>query len=204
MTTETDPTIITIGGKRTAPDHPVRFSFLAVFKPRLSATPKPGEQPKFSVQVILNKKSPDVPRVMEAMKAAHQADKRLRSLDFDALDLILRDGDNPKENKKKADHLKGCYFFNAWAGEEYPPQVRGTRIDAATGKLEHLTSKDVKSGDYGAVTVRFYGYEVNGNQGISAGLRGLQKRRTGASLAGTTNFDDEYDVEEDEDDDLLN
>lgn len=203
MTKETDQpvdTTLTIGSKRTAPNHPVRFSFLHAFKAKLPNNPKPGDKPKFSVQVIVDKKSPDLPAIHAAMKAAHQASKAIRGIDYDALDLILRDGDNPKENKKKLEHLKGCYFFNASCGEEYPPEVVGTTRDEATGKLVRLGPKDIKSGDYGAVTVNFYGYDTNGNQGIAAGLRNLQKRKVGDSLANVSNADDDFDEEEDEDD----
>lgn len=202
MTTTETSTTLTIGSKKTAPDHPVRFSFLQVFEAKLPKNPKPGDKPKHSVQVIVDKKSPDVPLIHASMKAAHAADKKIRGLDYEALDLILRDGDNPKDNKKKHEHLKGCYFFNASCGAEYPPEVVGTHKDANTGKLVRLTPKEIKSGDYGAVTVNFYGYDINGNQGISAGLRNLQKRKTGESLANVSNADDDFEAEED--DDLLN
>lgn len=203
MTTpQSTDTKLTIGAKKTAPDHPARFSFLNVFKAKLPNDPKPGDKPKFSVQVIVPKKSPDVARIVDAMKAAHQADKRIRGVDYDTLDLILRDGDNPKENKKKAEHLKGHYFFNASCSEEYPPEVVGTHKDAATGKLVRLGPKDIKSGDYGAVSVVFYGYDTNGNQGIAASLRNVQLRSAGDALAGSSNPDEEF--EADEDDDLFN
>ena len=192
-------TTIAIGKKSTAPEHPVRLSFLQVFEPRLPKNPKPSDKPKFSVQCIVSKKSPDVKRIDAAMRAAAAESKATKALDYDSLDLILRDGDNPKDNKKKAEHLKGCYFFNASCGPDYPPQVVGNTIDPETGKLERLTKKSIKSGDYGAVTVNFYGYDMNGNQGISAGLRNVQKLRTGESLAGSADADDEFDADTDDD-----
>lgn len=197
--TQTTDTKLTIGSKKTAPDHPVRFSFLNVFKARLQNNPKPGEAPKFSTRIIVDKKSPDVPRIQAAMRAAHQSDKRIRGIDYDALDLILRDGDNPKENKKKAEHLKGCYFLNASCSEEYPPEVVGTHKDASTGKLVRLGPKDIKSGDFGAVTLVFYGYDTNGNQGIAASLRNVQKRKDGTALASSANADEDFEAEEDDD-----
>jgi len=199
MTQTTNETQIAVGKKKTAPGFPVRFSFLTVFEPKKGKNPKPGELPKFSVQLIVDKKSPDVKLINAAMRAAHQESKAVKALDFDTLDVILRDGDNPKENKKKAEHLKGKFFFNASCGEDYPPQVVGNTLDPETGKLVRLTKKDIKSGDFGAATVNFYGYDSNGNQGIAAGLRNIQKLAVGESLAGASDADDDFEADEDDD-----
>lgn len=195
-------TTLALGKKATAPDHPVRFSYLTVFEAKLPKKPKPNDRPKFSVQLIIDKKSPDLPKIHEAMKLAAKTSKATASVDYDTLDLILRDGDNPKENKKKQPHLFGCYFMNASCNEDYPPQVVGPKLDPETGKLQRLTKKDIKSGDFGAATVNFYGYEANGNVGVAAGLRNIQLRKAGESLAGLSDADDDFDA--DEDDDFMN
>jgi hypothetical protein len=199
QTTNTSSTQIAVGKKKTAPGFPVRLSFLQVFEAKLPKQPKPGDLPKFSVQVIVDKKSPDVKLINAAMRAAAAESKATKALDYDTLDLILRDGDNPKENKKKAAHLLGKFFFNASCGEDYPPQVVGSTIDPETGKLERLTKRDIKSGDFGAVTVNFYGYDSKGNQGVSAGLRNIQKLATGESLAGAADADEDFEADEDDD-----
>ena len=203
---ETPETLIALGKKKDVPDFPVRFSFLNAHKARLPRKPKPGELPKFSTQVVISKKSPQLKMIDKAMRAAAAEHPATKGEDYDTLDLILRDGDNKKENKKGYEYLKGCYFFNASCGEKYPPQVVGTRkvvVDEATGKmgLERLTERDIKSGDYGAVTVNFFGYEANGKKGVAAGLRNMQKLRSGESLAGITSADDDFDAEDDEDGD---
>ncbi len=213
--TEVIGSIVTLGAKKTAPDHPVRFSYLTVEKARVNRD-EPEKPATYSVQIIVRKDSPDVARIHAAMRAAHKESSKIAAKDYDTLDLILRDGDDPKENKKKAPHLFGCVFFNASASLEYPPQVLGATIDPDTGRLERLVQTavrgneevrvlvkgadgepSIKSGDYGAVTVKFYGY-AGKKVGISAGLRTVQKRRNGESLAGGAD-DSAFEAEDDAD-----
>jgi len=72
-------------------------------------------------------------------------------------------------------------------------------LDPETGKLARLTKKDIKSGDFGAATVNFYGYDSNGNQGIACGLRNIQKLAVGESLAGASDADDDFEADEEDD-----
>lgn len=223
MTTQTDPTSITIGGAKLSKDFPVRFSYLTVEEPRMPSEPKPGDKPKFSTVLIIKKNSPDVARIHDAMKAAHKAKgSPIANEDYDTLDLILRDGDNPKENKKKDPNLAGHYFMNASSNAEYPPGVVGKSIDPETGKLERLIvtvpvkgGKDgetvrkikvdgdgqpvLRSGDYGAAAVKFYGYDQKGNKGIAARLENVQFRKRGEALAGGRSADDSFEADETDD-----
>ncbi len=221
MTKETTGTQIVVGSKKTAPGFPVRFSYLTIEEPKLPNEPKEGDTPKFSVQIIVDKKSPDVARIHEAMKAAHKATPDIASLKYESLDLILRDGDNPKENKKDAEHLKGKYFFNASANPKYPPDVV-SRFKGADGKLVRLVELVdngkggkvrqiklgddgiplIRSGDFGAVEVNFYGFKVKGNTGIAAGLRNIQMLERGEPLASFSNADDAFEAD-DENEDVL-
>jgi hypothetical protein len=199
MPTEISESQITIGGKKFAPDHPVRFSFVTIDEAKLPNEPKPGDYKKFSVQCIVSKKSPDVKRIQAAMKAAAKESKDTKGLDFDSLDLILRDGDNPKENKKKQEHLLGHYFFNASSSEQYKPEALGTRKDPATGKLERLPAGAIKSGYYGSVNVKFFGYSQKGNSGIAARLNAVQLMKPGELLGSSFNADAEFEADEGED-----
>lgn len=204
--------IITIGDKKNAPNHPVRFSYLTVDKPRKA----PGaEKERYSVLIIVDKESPDVKRINAAMRAAHAATPALASRKFESLDLILRDGDNPKDNKNDDENLKGKVYFNAGANLDYPPDVVGNKVDPDTGRLERLVvvgndgkrtivrgedgAPAIKSGDFGAVTVAFFGYSGL-KSGVTAGLRAIQKRRNGPALGGSSSADADFTADDDEDD----
>lgn len=189
----TDPSQITVGSK----DHPVRFSYVTIDEPRLSKEPKPGEEPKFSIQVIVPKDSPHVARIQAAMRHAAANDKDTKGVDYDTLDLILRDGDNPKENKKKEQHLFGCYFFNASSSKAYKPEAVGTTKDPETGRLKRLEAGAIKSGYYGAVNVKFYGYKQKGNTGVAARLNTVQLHKIGDLLGGGISADDAFEADED-------
>jgi len=196
--TKTDAAQITIGAKKTSPDHPVRFSYVTIDEPRLPNDPKPNDVPKFSIQCIVDKRSPDVARINAAMRAAAAEAKETKGHDYDTLDLILRDGDNPKENKKKEAHLFGHYFFNASCGASYKPEVVGTRKDPQTGKIERLPAGSVKSGYFGAVNVKFYGYEQKGNRGVAARLNTVQLMKPGPLLGGGISADDAFEADDED------
>lgn len=185
---------ITIGGK-TAPDHPVRFSYVTIDEAKLPNDPKPGDVKKFSVQVIVDKKSPDVARINAAMRVAAAESKDTKAYKYESLDLILRDGDDPKQNKKEEPHLFGHYFFNASCGEQYKPEAVGSRKDPATGKIERLQAGAIKSGYFGAVNVKFYGYEQKGNRGVAARLNTIQLLKPGPLLGGGISADDAFDAD---------
>lgn len=196
---------------------PVRFSFANFFVPKIDdenkidkKTGKPAEF--YSCQVILPKADKAAKEAIDsAVKVAAAAklgDKKIPS----TWKLPLRDGD--EEADEKGEHLKGCWFFNCKAKGR--PAVVGTRKytedDVATwdaenehetsefkarnrpkvGKLVKLTEEDIKSGDYGRVSVDFYYFE-NDSKGIAVGLGNVQKLKDGESLGGTrTSADDDF------------
>ena len=187
---------ITVGSKKTSPDHMARFSYVTIDTPRLPNDPKPGDAEKYSVQVIIDKKSPDVARINHAMRVAAATSKDTMARDYDSLDLILRDGDDPKQNKEKAPHLLGHYFFNASSSKDYKPEAVGTRRDPQTGKVERLPPGAIKSGYFGAVNIKFFGYDQKGNRGIAARLNNIQLMAPGPVLGGGITADEAFEVDE--------
>ena len=210
---EQKTTHLTLG----SPTHPVRFSFINFFEPKVDdenkidkKTGKPAEF--YSCQVIISKADKETKAAIDKAVAAAAAeklgDKKIPSM----WKLPLRDGD--EEADDKGEHLKGCWFFNCKAKGK--PAVVGTRkyteedIDAwdaenehetaefkarnrpKLGKLVKLTPEDIKSGDYGRISVDFYHFE-NETKGIAAGLGNVQKLKDGDPLGGSrTSADDDF------------
>lgn len=190
MTTETtkpqDPQSVMIGSA----ENPVRFSYLRAHKPKQSTDKagKPRGEPKYSAMIIVPKDGPWEPAIKAAMQAATTdffgANKKLA-----AVDTVFRDGDDPKE-EEKGDAVKGCWFFNATSVKK--PDVAGIERDE-DGKLVRLSENEIKSGDWGRVRVRFYGYDQDGGKGIAASLGNIQKLEDGEPLGNQRSADDDFD-----------
>ena len=196
MSTKTNADLkLTLGSK----DAPVRFSYLHAHTPQekkddagnvvIGKDGKPVVQ--YSVQIRVPKKTkggaenPDVARIKEKQKAA--------ALDFfkgklpPSLKMPLRDGDEEAEFKED-DTLKGCYFFNCSSLKK--PDVAGTERDI-DGKLVRLSEDEIKSGDYGRVTVRFYGFNQK-SRGVAVGLGNIQKLEDGEPLGSSSSADQDF------------
>lgn len=76
-------------------------------------------------------------------------------------------------------------------------------VDA--NKLPITEPSELFSGCYGRAIINFYGYDTQGNKGISAGLNGIMKLHDGEPLGGGIVTDADWDDgwEDDEDEDLL-
>src|SRR5690606_33634606 len=113
-------------------------------------------------------------------------------ISFFKLNVPLRDGDEERPDQ---------------------PEFRGHCCLKASSKLKpglvdkHLNpiidKEEIYSGCYGRVSLNFYAYNVSGNRGIAAGLNNIQKLADGEPLGGRTRPEDEFDVWEDDEDDLL-
>ena len=81
----------------------------------------------------------------------------------------------------------------------------GFQTKVVDGDQRPLIEGELKSGDYAYVSVTFYGYDVNGNKGIAAGLNNVMKHSDGPALGGRVSakvdFDD-IDASEDDVDDM--
>lgn len=166
----------------------VRMSYVNVFKPRAS---KPGQEPKYSVCVLIPKTDKaTIDKVKAAIKAAADAGIGTLGGKIPAnLKTPLRDGDLERD----APEYKGHFFINA--NSKQSPNV----VDAQVQPI--LDPDEVYSGCYGRVSLNFYAYNQEGNKGIGAGLQNVQKLADGDPLSGRSRAEDDFTAA---DDDFLN
>ena len=177
-----------------------RFSYLNATAPRAAAE---GATPKYSASLIISKGDTiTLEKIKAAIKAAYEKDKdkiRGNSKVAPPLDKVktpLRDGD---EDKPDDEAYANSYFINATSKNK--PKA----FDANGNAI--IDASELYSGIYGKAVINFYGYCVNGNRGIAAGLEGLQKLRDGEPLGGggiSADIFSEGSDEGDDDDSFLN
>jgi hypothetical protein len=186
---------------------PVRFSYLNVFKAKLNT--ESGKY-DFSVAVLIPKtNTEDVAAIKAAIKDLQQdmwlSKKKPLPPKFW---YPLRDGDT--DTKQNGDSLgeaaKGCYVLNCKTGAEDeegnpkdPPEVIGTQKDER-GRRVALTRREVKSGDWGRVSINMGAY-TKGTGGAGAYLNSVQKTKAGDPLANVSSAEDDFGSFEDEEDD---
>lgn len=204
MANEKPATTVTIGSTK----YPVRFSYAHFFEPvgdEEKVDKKTGKPALFySAQIIIDKRDTEsidaINKAVAAAAATKLGDKKIPSM----WKLPLRDGD--EEAEEKGEHLVGHFFLNckskgrphvvgtrkyteedvtAWDEEnEFQTAEFKARNRPKVGKLIPLTEEDIKSGDYGRVSLNFYYFEVE-SKGIAAGLNNVQKLKDGDALGGT-------------------
>lgn len=165
---------------------PCRFSFLHCWEPDSVN----GSEPKYSVSAIIPKS--DTTTISKIKAAIENAKKESVSKWGGKippnLKLPLRDGDI---DRPEDEAYANSYFLNA--NSRQAPQVVDRHVQPI------LDQNEVYSGCYGAISVTFYGYNSNGNRGISAGLGNIQKLRDGETLGGRTNAADDFESVDDDD-----
>ena len=169
----------------------VRFSYLNVFVPRASKT---GGDPKYSVTLLIPKSDTatlsKIKAAMDAAAESFRAKNGVASLPAKP-QHTLYDGDQPRRNGDEfGPECKGCYVITVSSKADQKPGVYDAFRNDITDPAE------IKSGDYGRAHINFYGYNTQGNKGISAGLLGVQKLCDGEALGGAvasaSAFDDGY------------
>lgn len=157
----------------------VRLSYVNVFQPRAS---KPGQEPKYSICVLIPKSdTATLNKVKAAIEAAKQAGAPTWGGKIPAgLKNPLRDGDTERDT----DEYKGHYFINA--NSKQKPGA----VDASVQPI--LDAQELYSGCYGRVSLNFYAYNVDGNKGIGAGLQNVQKLADGEPLSGRSRAEDDF------------
>ncbi len=177
---------ITIG----SPEFPVRFSYLHAHEAkeveRESDEGGTKKELMYSTQVLINKKD---------VKTKEALDKLIQSVGAEyfggkipaTAKLPLRDGDDEWEEKGEA--VKGHWFFNC--SSKHRPQVVGTEKDEFTGKLRALEQSEIKSGDYGRISINFFGFKGK-QKGIAVGLGNIQKLKDGEALGNQRSADDDF------------
>lgn len=169
----------------------VRFSYVNVFTPKAS---KNGGEPKYSVTLLIPKS--DTATIQKIKDAIAAAAENFRTNNGQASlpakpQHTLYDGDATRRNGDEfGPECKGCYVITVSAKADRKPGV----YDAF--RKDITDPSELKSGDYGRAHINFYGYNTQGNKGISAGLLGVQKLTDGEPLGGSvataSAFDDGF------------
>jgi len=173
--------------KKTMVVIPARFSFVNVWEPRSVN----GGDPKYGMSLIIPKSDQaTVQTILKAIAAAKQEGKAKFGGKVPAeLKTPLRDGDTERPEDP---NYQASYFINA--NSKAAPQV----VDAKLQPI--LDHNEVYSGCYGKVSVNFYAYNIDGNQGIAAGLGNVQRLRYGKPLDGRSSAEEDFVIEDDDDD----
>lgn len=150
----------------------VRASFAHVDKP---AAMNEGQDPKYSLQIILSKDDRDtvdaIDKAIDNAIAAGVAKFGGKAPKKSMLKLPLRDGDSERDSEE----YENCYFLNC--SSKQAPQV----VDKDRRRID---PSGVYSGCYVRVTMNFYAFSVNGNKGVAVYLGNVMFLRDGEPLGG--------------------
>jgi hypothetical protein len=162
-----------------------------------------GGVPKFSTSVLIPKSdTATVEKVKAAIAAAYaEGESKLKGNGksvptLASLKTPLRDGDLERPDDEA---YAGHWFLNA--NSNTAPGV----VDLYRKPI--TDTSEIYSGVYARVYLSFYAFNSSGNRGIACGLQSIQKVRNGDSLGGKSkpedDFDDGFQIDDDENDDFL-
>lgn len=185
----------------------VRFSHLHAFTPHLNTQSKKTE---YSVQLWIPKEHKADKAALDAAYAEQlELYKKTDGDPGPEFSHPIKDGDKLTDSKGRPKPVPGHWVIGAKTTAvnedgtpNDPPGVVGIERDAE-GKLKPLTSKQVKSGDWGraSVNLKFF---TKGKGGIGVYLNSLQKVRDGEALGSRRSAAEEFDEYDDaEEDDPL-
>jgi hypothetical protein len=172
-----DQNLITKAILGNKPDQLVRFNHVHVITPRMNTN---NGKLEHTVQILVPKQNTeDVAKIQKSIAAAQ--DKTFKSRGKPVPPNAwnpLRDGDRDtkQDGSPFGPEAKGCYLLTAKLNAEWgKPSV----VD---GALQPITDPaDFISGDWGRVSVNFYGY-TTGTGGVGVGLINIQKVKSGEPL----------------------
>ena len=156
----------------------VRLSYCNLIQPR---APMNGQgDPKYSVTLLIPKSdyatTADIDASIDA--AARDATAKMWGGVRPQFASIVWDGDGVRKNGMPfGDECKGHWVLTA-STKQKPHVVGVDNINV------DLAPQDIYSGMYARVTLRFYGFNQNGNRGVGCGLGNVMKTRDGEALAG--------------------
>jgi hypothetical protein len=170
-----------------------RFSYAHFFEPRAM---EEGQDKKYGVSFLIPKTDkPGIKKIEAAIEACKKiALEKLGGKLPKNFKMPLRDGDEEKEDDP---NYAGHYFINCSSKQK--PNVVDKDMNAI------LDATEVKSGDYGRLSLNFFFYDKAGSKGISAGLNNVQKLKNGEALGSSNNVEEDFAeaIIVDEEDDLL-
>jgi hypothetical protein len=185
---------IILGGN--APGKLVRMSYLHAHEARMNTQ---NGKMEFGVTVLIPKANVED---VKAVKAAIDQLKKTTWLDNKKpippqFWNPLRDGDkDTKQNgEPMGEECRGHYVVNCKSDQA--PVVVGT-TKGTDGKYLPIAKTQIKSGDWGRVSVSLYAY-TKGLGGVGAGLANIQLVREGEALSGRSSAEDDFGQFEDMD-----
>ena len=161
----------------------VRLSYAYLSNPRQTRDAYGNAQgePKYSVTLLIPKSDTATKADLDAAFAAAANDavaKKWGGVRPPKLDALIHDGDGVRQDGTPyGPECKGHWVLTA--SSKSKPQVVG--IDNVTVELD---PRDVYSGMYARVTVRFYGYNAGTKKGVGCGLGNVLKIQDGEPLSG--------------------
>lgn len=171
----------------------VRFSFPVLFAPKAA---EEGDKEKYSICLIIPKSDKaTIKKIRKAIDNAAEAGagKFKGGKIPKNLKTPLRDGDTERPDQPE---FENSFFLNASSIQK--PGVVDKDLEPI------LDKEEVYAGSYGRASIHFYAFNVGKNQGIAAGLSGIQKLTDGERLGGggfdVDDFDDGFEFEDDDDD----
>lgn len=169
----------------------VRLSYLHAFAP---ASVGDSDQKKYSACALIPKTAKKTLKLIEEAIAEATEEGKTKKWGGKIpkkLHNPLRDGD---EEEDKGEEYKGMYFINA-SSTKKPTLLNVDRS-------EIFDEEELKSGDWGKLSINFFPYSAQGNNGVGVGLNHIMKTRTGDALGGVRasaeeDFDGEFvDIDE--------
>ena len=173
----------------------VRLSYLHVFD-KYAATP--GREEKYSVCILIPKKdTKTIALIQEAIANATDLGQKTKwgGKVPKNLKMPLRDGDEEKDTDDNPEYA-GMFFLNA-SSKRQPGLVD-------SHKQEIIDREELKSGDWGKVSINFFPFAASGNNGIGVGINNIMKTKDGIALGGTpASAEDDFEGEFEDEDGLL-
>ncbi len=158
----------------------VRLSYVHLTEPYTNPQSL-NAKPKYSVTLLIPKTdTATLADIKSAMEAAAQVaiTKKWGGFRPPQLKSVLHDGDGVRPNGAPfGEECKGNWVMTV--SSERPPQV----VDISNINCP-LDPRDIYSGMYARVTIRFYGYSNSGSKGVAGGLGNVMKTRDGEPLSG--------------------
>lgn len=173
----------------------VRFSYANLIYPRGT---KWDDTPKYSTEILIPKDDlKTVNAINEAVDAAAKekfGDKLPRGFNHPLRDPELEAEEN---GERCAAAEVGMYRVRVKSN----PDPDGNRqFGVVDNQLNPITqAKDLKSGDYGRISMNAVAYDVSGNRGVSFWINNVQKLRSGEALGGQMAAEDEFDAVDSDD-----
>ena len=174
----------------------VRFSYVHVFEPYAALD---GAVPKYNVTLLIPKSDKftlgKIAEAMAAAKAQYAESHSGKPLPANCKST-LHDGDDLRPSGDEfGPECKGCMVMTVSSNR------KPVLIDA--NKIPITDESELYSGCYGRAIINFYGYDTQGNKGISAGLNAIMKLHDGEPLGGGIVTDSDWDDGWTDTDDLL-